>query len=145
MLLPGGGGGGWGNCMSDPPLLKASSIQMLAPHYVIMWMDEILHHPRNPGCRFSCKYQQTLWFQPWFQFLRNLCQLVRRHGRGEGLGEGEDRVHRGLELRPSAAVLTRRIAARRRGFAGSAAAFRQGALRLENFLPIKMGFSELSH
>ena len=44
----------------------------------LLWMDEIRsHHPRNPRMmRFPCKYQQTFWFQPWFQSVRN---GVRNH------------------------------------------------------------------
>ena len=34
----------------------------------LLWMDKILHHLRIPGMiRFPRKYQQTLWFQPWFR------------------------------------------------------------------------------
>ena len=32
------------------------------------WTKAISHHPRSPRMiRFPCKYQQTSWFQPWFQ------------------------------------------------------------------------------
>ena len=36
----------------------------------LLWMDEILHRPRNPGMiRFPCNYPQTFWLQPWFHFV----------------------------------------------------------------------------
>ena len=34
----------------------------------VLWMDELLHHCSDAlKCSFPCKYQQTLWCQPWFQ------------------------------------------------------------------------------
>ena len=27
---------------------------------LLLWMDEILHHLRNPGMMLPCKYQQTM-------------------------------------------------------------------------------------
>ena len=32
----------------------------------LLWMDEILHHPRNPGIDNSPVNTNKQWFQPWF-------------------------------------------------------------------------------
>ena len=53
---------------------------------VILWMDEILHHLRNPGMiRFPCKYQRTFWFPPWFHFVVREADFTSIHSIGIGI------------------------------------------------------------
>ena len=34
---------------------------------MILWMDEMLHHPRSPGLVIPPANFNKRWFQPWFQ------------------------------------------------------------------------------
>ena len=37
-----------------------AGLTTIQPGQVILWMDKILHHLRNPGMMIPCKYQPTM-------------------------------------------------------------------------------------
>ena len=53
------------------------------PNPIILWMDEILHHLRNPGSDDSPINTKKYWFQPWCHFaVRN---EFRNHPQCDGV------------------------------------------------------------
>ena len=48
----------------------------------IRWMDEILHHLRNPGMMAPLKIPNNKWFQPWFHFVVRFLDFATIHSRG---------------------------------------------------------------